>query len=87
MLILKGTLLSVVLFVVVLVVSYYAIVPRNVPSAGPGTGPMQFPLEWLRHAGLFTLGIGLGALLIGAGLLWIHRLADIHLHSALRSMQ
>jgi hypothetical protein len=82
MLILKGSLLSVTLFVIVLVVSYYAIVPRSVSP-----GQVEFPVDFLRKTGMLTLGFGIGMLLIGVGLLLLYQLANAHLHSALRNMK
>jgi len=76
MLILKGVLLAIVAFVVVAAILFYAMAPR-----GANFGSMMFPVRYFQKAGIFTTGVGLGMLLVGAGLLWLEKISTAHLLS------
>jgi hypothetical protein len=76
MLILKGILLAIAVFAIVAVILFYALTPRNA-----SLGSMMFPVGYFQKAGIFTTGVGIGMLLVGAGLLWLGKFSTAHLLS------
>jgi len=82
MLLFKGILLGIGLFIVATMTFYYAMTPRNV-----GFGRVAFPAEWLGKAAMLTTGFGLGMLVMGAALIWVGRAATSHLLNQVQNMK